>query len=130
MFRDKTRRARHRLARALEQAAAPERPYIGRGPQYLVHPDVTAACAPSLLAIAAALRDDATRFDDDKLHAVESFIRDGSSPFFGRDATAALREAVGLQHAVIEAKATSGDRAQLPPTSSDVKLASPALTGN
>ena len=45
-------RKRISLARSLERTAVPERPYIGRGPRYLVHPTITAACAPSLLAIA------------------------------------------------------------------------------
>ena len=129
MFRDKATRKRSKVARALKRAAVAERPYI-RGPRYLVHPTITAACAPSLLAIAAALRDDATAFDDDELRAVESFILDGRSPFFGRDATAAMREAVRLQHAVIGPKAAVQDRPQVTPEESNVGYPSPALTGS
>ena len=102
MFGDKATRKRIKLARSLERAAVPERPYIGRGPRYLVHPTITAACAPSLLAIAAALRNDPTAFSDDELKPVQSFITNGWSPFFGRDETAAMREAVRLQHAVLD----------------------------
>src|SRR6187200_1541431 len=89
MLRDKATRKRIRLARSLERAAVPERPYIGRGPRYLVRPTITEACAPSLRAIAAALRADPLAFDDDELQNVRSFISDGGSPFFGRDETAA-----------------------------------------
>jgi hypothetical protein len=54
---------RQRLARQVERAAVPERPFIGRGPRYIAQPSVTAACAPSLRAIAAALRDEARPID-------------------------------------------------------------------
>ena len=39
-----------KLARHVERAAVPERPFMGSGPRYLVQPSVTAACAPSLRA--------------------------------------------------------------------------------
>jgi hypothetical protein len=92
---------RRRLARALERAAVPERPLVGRGPRYLVQPSVTAACAPSLRTIAATLRDETQAIDDASLKAVQRFLTDGSGPFYGRDSTAALREAVRVQHMVI-----------------------------
>ena len=95
---------RRRLARALERAAVPERPFIGRGPRYLVQPSVTAACAPSLQAIATALRDETLALDEHELHAVQAFITDSGSPFLGRDTTEALREAVRLQHIVVQAE--------------------------
>jgi hypothetical protein len=95
---------RRRLARALERAAVPERPFIGRGPRYLVQPSVTVACAPSLRTIATALRDDTRLLDERGLRAVLSFITEGGSPFFGRDATDALRQAVRLQHIVVGAE--------------------------
>ena len=104
MKRDWNIKKRKRLARALERAAVPERPFIGRGPRYLVQPSVTMACAPSLRAIATALRDEAHVLDEDGLRAVLTFITDGGSPFFGRDATEALREAVRLQHIVVGAE--------------------------
>jgi len=128
MFRDKATKKRITVVRALKRAAVPERPYI-RGPRYLVHPTITAACAPSLLAIAAALSDDATAFDDDELRAVQSFILDGSSPFFGRDATAAMREAVRLQHTVVRAK-TIAAQGKAKQTEGNVRQPSPALTGS
>jgi hypothetical protein len=104
MKRDRTIKKRRRLARSLERAAVPERPFVGRGPRYLVQPSVTVACAPSLHAIATALREDALVVDEDGLRAVLTFITDGGSPFFGRDATEALRQAVRLQHIVVGAE--------------------------
>src|SRR2546428_5720420 len=55
MKRDRITKKRNQLARSCERAAVPERPFL-HGPRYLVHPDVTAACAPSLRVIAGALR--------------------------------------------------------------------------
>jgi len=99
--RDRTIKKRQQLARRVERAAVPERPYIGRGPRYLVQPSVTAACAPSLHAIAAALRDEARSIDDASLEAVKRYLTDGTGLFFGRDVTAARNEAVDLEHRVI-----------------------------
>jgi hypothetical protein len=130
MLRDKATRKRIKLARGLDRAAVPERPFIGRGPRYLVHPTITAACAPSLLAIAAALRSDPLAFDDDGLREVNRFISDGRSPFFGRDETAALREAVRLQHAVMGAKTTVGLGEIKQTDTTNVHPPSPALTGS
>jgi len=101
MKRNWTIKKRRRLARSLERAAVPERPFRGRGPRYIVQPSVALACAPSLRAIATALREETLALDDDKLRAVLTFITDGASPFLGRDATEALREAVRLQHNVV-----------------------------
>lgn len=130
MFGDKATRKRIKLARSLERAAVPERPYIGRGPRYLVHPTITAACAPSLLAIAAALRNDPTAFSDDELKPVQSFITNGWSPFFGHDETAAMREAVRLQHAVLYRKPAARDRAQVKQADAQAQHQSPALTSS
>jgi hypothetical protein len=80
MKRDWNIKKRRRLARALERATVPERPFIGRGPRYLVQPSVTAACAPSLQAIATALREESLVLDEDGLRAVLTFISDGTSP--------------------------------------------------
>ena len=103
MKRDRNTKKRRRLAHGLERAAVPERPFL-RGPRYIVHPNVTAACAPSLLAIALALREETLMLDEDELRAVRTFVTDGGSPFFGRDPTEALREAVRLQHNIIGAE--------------------------
>jgi hypothetical protein len=97
-------RKRERLARSVERAAVPERPHIGRAPRYLVHPSITAVCAPSLHAIAAALRDETHPIDRAGLEAVGRFLTDGSGPFFGRDSAAALREVVQLQHVIVGAE--------------------------
>ncbi len=107
--RDLNIKKRRRLARSLERAAAPERPIICRGPRYIVQPSVAVACAPSLRAIATALRDETRKLDEHGLRAVLSFVTDGGSPFFGLDATEALREAVRLQHNVIGTETASLD---------------------
>jgi len=101
-------RKRGRLARHVERAAVPERPFR-RGPRYLVQPSVTAACAPSLHAIAAALRDETRPIDGASLKAMATFLTDGSGPFFGGDSTAALREVVRLQHVIVGAETTVFD---------------------
>jgi hypothetical protein len=112
--RDRTRKKRQQLARRVERAAVPKRPYVGRGPRYLVQPSITASCAPSLRAIAAALRDETYPIDDASLNAVGSFVTDGAgSPFFGQDSTAALREVVRLQHAVVGAETAVFRKEQL-----------------
>jgi hypothetical protein len=98
--RDRNITKRQRLARHVERTAVPERPFMGPGPRYLVQPSVTAACAPSLRAIAAALRDETHPIDDASVEAVGSWLKDGCGPFFGRDSTAALLEVVRLQHVI------------------------------
>jgi hypothetical protein len=104
MNRDRTIKRRQRLARNIERAAVPERPFMGPGPQYLVQPSVTAACAHSLHAIAAALRDETHPIDEASLNAVRRFLTDGAGPFFGRDSAAAVREVVRLQHVIVAAE--------------------------
>jgi hypothetical protein len=117
---------RNRVARRLERAAVPERPVVCRGPQYIVRPSVTMACAPSLRAIAALLRDDTVSVDRDQLHALQSFVSDGGSAFFGDDPTAALSEAVRLQHLLIGVKPAATNERQL--ESEDIRRADPAAT--
>ena len=97
MRHDRRMKERQKLAQHVERAAVPERPFIGRGPRYLVQPSVTEACAPSLRAIAAALRDETHPIDDASLEAVRRWLKTGAGPFFGRDATAALREVVRIE---------------------------------
>ena len=104
MGKDRSTKKRFTVARMAEKAAVPERPSLGRGPRYLVQPSVALACAPSLRAIAAALRDETCPVDEGTVKAIRVFLTDGGSPFFGREATAALREAVRLQHIVVAAE--------------------------
>jgi hypothetical protein len=119
LSRDWNSGKRRRLARWLERAAVPERPVVGRGPRYLVRPNVTVACAPSLRAIAAALRDETVMVDSNQLRALQDFVS-GDSPFFGDDPTAALREVVRLQHSIIGAEsATLTHEQQAAPAASD-----------
>ena len=109
MKHDRLIRKRNRLARNLERRAVPERPFHGAGPRYLVRPSVTAACAPSLRAIAAALRDEQRPVDDTQLGALESWLTNGAGPFFGPDPLAALKEIVGLERALVGASLAAFD---------------------
>src|SRR6185436_19266240 len=77
MRHDRKMKERQKLAQHLERAAVPERPCIGRGPRYLVQPSVTDACAPSLRATAAALRDEKHPIDDANLEAVRRWLKTG-----------------------------------------------------
>ena len=113
MKRDRIIQKRQHLARRVAQAAVPERPFIGRGPRYLVQPSVTVACALSLRALAAALRDETHPIDDARLKRVESWLTDGSGPFFGRDSAAALREVVRLEHTVVGTETAVFDEARI-----------------
>ena len=97
MRSDRKSKERQKLAKYVERAAVPERPFVGGGPRYLVQPSVTEACAPSLRAIAAALRDETQPIDDASLKAVRNWLRNGTGPFFGRDTAAALKEVVRLE---------------------------------
>ena len=109
MKRDRITKKRQQLARYVELAALPERRFIGRGPAYLVQPRVTAACAPSLRAIAAALRDESHPIDEAILKAVKRWLTDGGGPFFSRDSTAALDEVVRLQRVVVDTETVAFD---------------------
>jgi hypothetical protein len=100
MRQARARRRRSRVAGSVERAAVVERPIVCRGPLYLVHPSVTEACAASLLRIAALLRDESHPVDPTALDALQAFVRDGSSPFFGRDVAAAERELARLRYLV------------------------------
>ena len=110
--RDRTIKKRRQLARYVERAAVPERPFI-RGPRYLVQPSVTAACAPALRAIAAVLRDETHPIDEASLKAVRRWLTDGGGPFFGRDSTAALREVVRLQHVIVGTEPAAFDEERI-----------------
>jgi hypothetical protein len=101
MGRDATTKKRQELLRIVERSIVPERPLLGRrGSLYIVRPTVTAACAPSLGAIASAVSDETHHIDEASLGALPKFLRDGASPFFGYDPAEALRAAVGLQHMI------------------------------
>jgi hypothetical protein len=104
---------RQQLVRALEWSAVPERPFMGRGPRYLVHPTVTAACAPALRAIAAAVREERVLLDEGEIREVRNFLRDGSSPFFRRDIAAAQQEAERLRDHVLGVEAVAVDDVSL-----------------
>ena len=82
---------------------------MGPGPQYLVQPTITAACAHSLRTIAAALRDEMHPIGEANLNAVRRFLTDGRGPFYGSDTAAAVREVVRLQHLVVGAETAVSD---------------------
>jgi hypothetical protein len=90
---------RRRLARRVNAATEVERPIVCRGCAYpyLVHPTITAACTPSLQAIATMLGEEQHPIDGEILDAVRTFVGDGASPFFGRDVTVARHAAVHLR---------------------------------
>ena len=97
------------MARMAERAAVTERPWMGVGPRYLFDRRVIAACAPSLRAIAAVLRDERSLVDDATLGAIRRFLTSAESPLQGHDPTAARRQAVRLQHAVAAPLAVTPD---------------------
>jgi hypothetical protein len=94
---------RQKLAQHVERAAVPERPFLGRGPLYLVHPSITYACAPSLHAIANALRDETHPIDAASLESLRRFLT-ADGPFFGRESAATLREVVELERTIVGAE--------------------------
>jgi hypothetical protein len=108
MKRDRITKKRHRLARMAESSAIPERSIRGT---YLIRPAVSRACAPSLEAIAAALRDDALRIDDETLKATWRFFTDGRAALYGYDVTEALRETVRLQQKIVRPEPVELDQA-------------------
>jgi hypothetical protein len=108
MKRDRSTKRRHKLARMAESSAIPERPIRGT---YLIRPAVSVACAPSLQAIAAALRDDTVHVDEESLKAAWSFFTDGRTALYGYDVTEALRETVRLQHKIVLPEAVELDQA-------------------
>lgn len=111
MKRDRITKKRDKLARVAERAAIPERPLRGPGPRYLIRPAVSVACAPSLQAIASALRDRTLHIDEESLAAAWRFFTDGATALYGYDVTEALRETVQLQQKIIRPKPVELDQA-------------------
>jgi hypothetical protein len=110
MKRDRIAKRRDKLARMAERAAVQERPVRGRGPLYLIRPAVSVACAPSLQAIAAALRDGTLHIDEESLEAAWRFFTDGSTALYGYDVTEALRETVRLQQRIVRPEPVEVDQ--------------------
>ncbi len=107
MKSDRITRKRDKLARMAERAAVPERPLRGT---YLIRPAVSVACAPSLQAIAAALRDPTLHIDEERLEAAQRFFTDGRTALYGYDVTEALRETVQLQQKIVRAEQVELDQ--------------------
>jgi hypothetical protein len=79
---------------AIRDAAGGSAPLRGR----VARPTVVLAAASTLVAIAAALRDEDAAVSREQLAAVRSFLTDGvSSPLFGGDPLAARRSADALR---------------------------------
>ena len=110
MKRNRTTKRRNQLARMAEGAAVPERPFLGRA-RGLIRPAVSVACATSLQAIAAALRDDTQQIDEGRLEAASRFFTDGRSALYGYDVTEALRETVRLQQKIVRPEPVELDQA-------------------
>jgi hypothetical protein len=87
---------RRRLAATAERAAVPERPFLGRGPRYLIHPSVSLACGPVLSEIARDLRDETLPIDREVLDQLTTFLRGPDSRLFELNPAGALDEAVRL----------------------------------
>jgi hypothetical protein len=96
--KDAGRRRRRRLAAMAERAATPERPFLGHGPRYLIHPSVSVACGPVLSEIARDLRDQALPIDSEALDRLATFLSGPDSRLFEPSPDAALDEAVRLAH--------------------------------
>ena len=111
MKRDRITKRRDTLARMAERAAIPERPFLGRAPRGLIRPAVSVACAPSLQAIAAALRDGTLHIDEEILKAAWRFFTDGGTALYGYDVTEALRETVRLQQKIVRPEPVELDQA-------------------
>jgi len=110
MKRDRITKRRDKVAGMAERAAVPERPFR-RGPRYIIRPAVSVACAPSLQAIAAALRDRTLHIDEESLKAAWRFFTDGGTALYGYDVTEALRETVRLQQKIVRPEPVELDQA-------------------
>ena len=77
----------------------------------LTRPEVVAAAAPSLLSVAAVLRNERIAVSREALDAVRTFLTDGiDSPLYGRDPLAARRGADALRTVVVAGDANARDR--------------------
>jgi hypothetical protein len=102
------RKRRRRLAAMAERAAAPERPFLGRGPRYLIHPSVSFACGPVLSEIARDLRDETLPIDSASLDQLATFLSGPNSRLLERSQAGALDEAVRLARVQRRGKPAAG----------------------
>jgi hypothetical protein len=126
---DRERRRRRRLAAMAERAAVPERPFLGHGPRYVIHPRVSLACGLVLSEIARDLRDAAVPIDSETLDQLATFLGGPDSRLFEPSPDRALDEAVRLAHVqrsrataaridLLEAEITNVPRSTATPTRS------------
>jgi hypothetical protein len=121
----RARRAAERLerrrsadARMIRRTLADgDRPFVGRGPRYLIRPDVLRAAASDLHAVEAVLADERRPVTAEAIHAVDGIMRDGTSPLYGSDPHAAADAARALRERVAPsapAKVVTPAAAQVP----------------
>lgn len=91
---------RRQLAAMAERCAIPERPSLGRGPRYLIHPHVSIECGPVLSGIARDLRDETLRIDCEVLHGLATFLQGPDSSLFELDPVVAVGVAGRLAKSV------------------------------
>jgi hypothetical protein len=94
--RDADSKRRLRLAAMAERAAIPERPFLGRGPRYLIHPHVSIACGAVLSEIAFDLRDESLAVDTGALDPLATFLKGPDSTLFELNVVAAVDETVRI----------------------------------
>jgi hypothetical protein len=94
--RDASGERRRRLAAMAERAAIPERPFLGRGPRYLIHPHVSIACGPVLSEITFDLRDEVLAIDAGALDQLATFLKGPDSTLFELNVVAAVAETVRI----------------------------------
>lgn len=94
--RDADSKRRLRLAAMAERSAIPERPFLGRGPRYLIHPYVSIACGSVLSEIAFDLRDESLAIDTAALQLLATFLTGPDSALFELNVVAAVDETVRI----------------------------------
>jgi len=109
--RDADSRRRLRLAAMAERSAIPERPFLGRGPRYLIYPHVSIACGSVLSEIAFDLRDESLAIDTGALDRLATFLGGPDSTLLELNAGAAVDEAVRISCLLRRRRTTEWARA-------------------
>lgn len=98
---DRVERRRADDARMIHRTLADgDRPFVGRGPRYLIRPAVLRAAASDLRAVEAALADERRTLAPEAIKAVDALMRDGTSALYGPDPAAAADAARALREIV------------------------------
>jgi hypothetical protein len=107
VLRDDDRKRRVRLAGMADRAAIPERPVLGRGPRYLIHPRVSFYCEPELSEIARGLRDETLPINTELLDQLATFLKGPDSSLHGLSEDDAVDEGERLAHALRQRRTVS-----------------------